>query len=94
MAAYKPVTFTSIPKLGKQGGGVVWDPEAGDKITRTDKNGVTKTQPKGKALATFDANGLFESHDKATSDRLKKMGFKVVNETPDDESDKSADKTE
>ncbi len=86
MAAHKQV-FTCIPKLGKSGGGVAWDPDAGDKVTRTDKNGVTKTQPKGKALATFDANGLFESNDKATSDRLKKLGYKVVGETPDTDAD-------
>lgn len=36
--------FTCIPKLGKQGGGVVWDAEAGKVLARFDKNGEFETQ--------------------------------------------------
>lgn len=91
MAAFKPVVFTCIPNLGKSGGGVVWDPDAGPEVERVNKNGVTSKVKTGAALATFDSNGECIVDNKKQADALKKLGFKVLRDADANDPDTDQD---
>lgn len=77
------VTFICIPILGKEGGGVVWDREAGKALARFNSNGLFTTN-NPETIEKLMASGFktvteTTEHETETDEKPKRRGNRKGN---------------